>query len=79
MKTVGAFEAKTHLSELLKQAEAGETIVVTRHGQPVAQISPVATESAGVLPKEAMRRLRSLGLRIDRDEIRGLRDAGRRA
>ncbi|MHB1550559.1 MAG: type II toxin-antitoxin system Phd/YefM family antitoxin [Vulcanimicrobiaceae bacterium] len=79
MKTVGAFEAKTHLPELLKQAEAGQTIVVTRHGRPVAQISPVVIESPGVSPREAMQRLRCLGLRIDRDEIRGLRDAGRRA
>ncbi len=78
MKTVGAFEAKTHLPELLKQAEAGETIVVTRHGQPVAQISPVATKPAILSPKDAMRRLRCLKLRIDRDEIAGLRDTGRR-
>lgn len=34
-------EAKAHFAELLKAAEAGETIVVTRHGKPVARIEGV--------------------------------------
>jgi prevent-host-death family protein len=38
---VGAFEAKTHLARLLDQVERGETIVITRHGKPVARLSPV--------------------------------------
>ena len=33
-------EAKNKLSELLQRAEAGETIVVTRHGKPVADLTP---------------------------------------
>ena len=40
MTTVGAFEAKTHLPKLLERVEAGETIVITRHGQPVAHLVP---------------------------------------
>lgn len=40
MRTVGAFEAKTHLSQLLDQVEAGETVVITRHGEPVAELVP---------------------------------------
>jgi prevent-host-death family protein len=38
MITVGAFEAKTHLSALLDKVAAGEDIVITRHGQPVARL-----------------------------------------
>ena len=41
MKTVGAFEAKTHLSRLLDKVEKGEKITITRHGAPVAQLVPV--------------------------------------
>ncbi len=41
MKTVGAFEARTRLSQLLDQVEKGETITITRHGEPVAVLSPV--------------------------------------
>lgn len=38
MITVGAFEAKTHLSALLDKVAAGEDIVITRHGQAVARL-----------------------------------------
>ena len=36
MKTVGAYEAKTHLSQLLDLVAKGETISITKHGVPVA-------------------------------------------
>ena len=39
--TVGAYEAKTHLSELLEKVEAGEEITITKHGSPVAKLVPV--------------------------------------
>lgn len=37
---IGAFEAKNRLSELLRAAEAGRSIVITRHGRPVAKLVP---------------------------------------
>lgn len=43
MKTVGAFEGKTHFSALINEAERGETIVITKNGRPVAQLGPVQT------------------------------------
>lgn len=42
MLTVTLVEAKTRLSELLDKVEAGEEIVITRHGRPAARIAPVA-------------------------------------
>lgn len=41
MKTVTLHQAKAHLSSLLNEVEAGEEIVVTRHGRPVARILAV--------------------------------------
>lgn len=41
MATVGAFEAKTKLSELLDMVERGEEVTITRHGEPVAKLVPV--------------------------------------
>lgn len=40
MKTVGSYEAKTHLPRLLAEVAAGETITITKHGRPVAQLVP---------------------------------------
>ncbi len=39
--TVGAFEAKTHLSELLEQVRQGRTFHITRRGCPVAELRPL--------------------------------------
>jgi len=40
MHTVGSYEAKTHLPQLLERVEHGETITITRHGKPVARLVP---------------------------------------
>ena len=47
---IGAFEAKTHLSELLKKVEQGQCVIITRRGKPVAQLQPVESESKGPRP-----------------------------
>jgi prevent-host-death family protein len=67
MHTVGAFEAKTHLSQLLDRVEAGETIIITRHGQPVAALSPVSR----VKDREAMEALIEEILRTRKGADRG--------
>ena len=46
MNTVSAYEAKTHLPRLMRAAERGETVIITRHGKPVAQLGPVAGPQA---------------------------------
>lgn len=40
MKSVSIHEAKTHLSQLIREVEAGETIVVARGRTPVARLVP---------------------------------------
>jgi prevent-host-death family protein len=37
---IGAFEAKTHFSQIINQVEGGADYVVTRRGKPVAKIIP---------------------------------------
>ena len=44
MLTVGSFEAKTKLAELLDKVEAGETVTITRHGKAVAKLVPAAAD-----------------------------------
>ena len=41
MEKVGAFEAKTHLAELLDRVAKGEKITITRRGVPAAMLIPV--------------------------------------
>ncbi len=38
---VNVHQAKTQLSRLLKLVEDGETVIIARHGQPVAELAPV--------------------------------------
>jgi prevent-host-death family protein len=37
---VSVYAAKTHLSRLIDRANAGEEVVITRHGRPVARLVP---------------------------------------
>ena len=39
-QAVSAFDAKTHLSNLLKRVEKGERITITRHNVPIAVLIP---------------------------------------
>jgi prevent-host-death family protein len=41
VKQVGVYDAKTHLPALLDEVEKGETITITRHGRPVARLTPI--------------------------------------
>ena len=43
MKSVGSYEAKTHLPRLLSEVEKGETITITKRGKPIAVLSPALT------------------------------------
>jgi prevent-host-death family protein len=45
MTQVGMHEAKTKLSQLVEKAEAGEEIVIARHGKPVVRLVPVISEN----------------------------------
>ena len=40
MREIQASEAKTHLPALLDDVERGETLIITRHGKPIARLVP---------------------------------------
>jgi prevent-host-death family protein len=42
MREIQASDAKTHLPQLLDDVERGETVVITRHGRPIARLVPEA-------------------------------------
>ena len=44
-KTIGAFDAKTRLSELLDRVDRGAVYVITKRGRPVAELRPPYRET----------------------------------
>ena len=56
MHSVGLFDAKTHLSEYVMRAEAGEEVIITRHNKPVAKIVPLHAKAVPLtIPKFVQR------------------------
>lgn len=53
MDPVSVYDAKTHLSRLLDAVEAGEEVVITRNGRPVARLvraQPTPRRRFGTMP-----------------------------
>jgi prevent-host-death family protein len=80
--SVGAFEAKTHFSQLIERAMHGEEIFITRHGKLVAKLVPVDTNCDSEAAKDAATRLRTLAKEMQLgpfqwDEWKEYRDIGR--
>lgn len=79
MRSVGSYEAKTHLPRLLDEVAGGASITITKHGVPVAILGPPArSDSASV--SETVAGLRAFRRRHDLRgvSIRELIDEGRR-
>jgi prevent-host-death family protein len=80
--SVGAFEAKTHFSQLIERAMHGEEIFITRRGKPVAKLVPPGTYNDLEAARDAAIRLRALAkeMKLDKfdwDEWKNYRDMGR--
>ena len=79
MASVGGVEAKTHLSSLLDRVELGETITITRHGEPVAVLAPVQEKAKKLTHDEIMAGMRALRKSIrGKLDVRKLIEEGRR-
>ncbi len=82
--TVGAYDAKTHLAELLDRVQRGEQIIITRHGKPIARLIPESGDAVDAA-MAAIDGLAALGDSLGRrgigftdEQIRAMRDDGRR-
>ena len=77
MRTVGAREANQQFSRLLKEAEEGHDILITRNGEPVARLTSAKKQHDEKARAAALRRLEKLmdkgidlgGRRWTRDEM----------
>lgn len=79
MQTIGSYEAKTRLPELLRQVEKGEHFTITRRGVPIARIVGVedtVDDRRAII--ERMKDARSQRLSVPVKELLDARDQGRR-
>lgn len=78
---IGAFEAKNKLGMLLDRAEAGEEIIITRHGKGVATLGPYAPAINTAKAQSALERMRSRARQVrggfDWTSLKADRDADR--
>ena len=79
MQTIGSYEAKTRLPQLLREVERGESFTITRRGVPIAKI--IGVEETADNPRSIIERLKVARFRrpsIPLDELLAARDEGRR-
>lgn len=78
MESVGAYQAKTHLSKLLDRVAKGERFVIEKHGVPVAVLQPADTFGRPPV-KETIAELNQfrMGRRLGEISIRDLIEEGR--
>ncbi|MEW6596026.1 MAG: type II toxin-antitoxin system prevent-host-death family antitoxin [Pseudomonadota bacterium] len=58
---ISVTEAKGQLTELVRRAEAGDDIVLTRHGHPVARLTPIKPLTDQADREALLSRIRALG------------------
>lgn len=58
---VSLTEAKAQLTELVRRAEAGEEVVLTRHGRSVVRLVPVAAHPSATERRALMEEIRAAG------------------
>ncbi|MDR0878926.1 MAG: type II toxin-antitoxin system prevent-host-death family antitoxin [Treponema sp.] len=79
--TVGAFQAKTHFSQIIADVEVGNDYIITKRGKPVAQIIPFVepqkTRQEGIENLRKMAKKYFKGKPFTAKEIREMIDEGR--
>jgi len=85
MKHVGMFEAKTNLSALVEEVEKGGSVIITRHGKPVAklvraqpELTPEEIERRRQAFREIRKRANELRINLTPEEIKESINEGRR-
>jgi len=83
VREIGAFEAKNTLGHLLDLVQAGEEIVITRHGKPVARMVPETKGRDVASARAAADRIRArartrIGPGVTIEEIIAWKNEGRR-
>jgi prevent-host-death family protein len=65
-KTIGSFEAKTHLAALIEDVQKGDEYIITRRGKPVARLVPYSNHDTEMKTADIINRFDSI-----RNSIKG--------
>ena len=77
-QTIGIYEMKNHFTELLRQVQTGNVLHITRHGAPIATLSPYQTPKKETA--NTIRALEALSAKISLKKInvKSLIESGRK-
>lgn len=84
MLEIGAFDAKTHLSQLLERVNRGESFAITKHGKVIAFLTP-----AHIKPQENVlnaingifalrKKIAKRGVKVSMKDIQNMKESGRK-
>ena len=73
MERINLTHAKTHLSEVLNKVEAGQEVVITRHGKDIVRMSP-ARQPKQPIPLAELAEFRASMPRLRRPSVELLRE-----
>lgn len=84
MREIGAFAAKTNLSQLLNRVSQGESFAITKHGQIVAFLTPAEATpkfdiSDAIIGITKLRtKIAKRGIKLTLKEIHNMKESGRK-
>ena len=74
-KTIAQRELRNENAKVMDAVAAGETFVVTRNGEPVAELRPLRSGRRTFISRAEVAALAAVNVRIDRDRFRTDLDA----
>ncbi|HSY14557.1 MAG TPA: type II toxin-antitoxin system prevent-host-death family antitoxin [Jatrophihabitantaceae bacterium] len=69
-KTIAQRELRNENAKVIEAVAAGETFVVTRNGEPVAELRPLDAGRRNFISRAEVAALATAGVRIDRHQFR---------
>lgn len=69
-RTIAQRELRNDNARVIEAVTAGETFVVTRNGEPVAELRPLRAGRRTFISREEVNALATAGMRIDRHQFR---------
>lgn len=80
MITIGIHEAKSQLGQLAQSAAAGQVVLLTKRGRPLAELRPAQDIVPATAPRDAIAELRQWRTQLDvgNFDLDSLRSEGRR-